>query len=78
MVGGSFNRHPWHEEVRIIVEDRTFPAMKHLPESIVVTDEIYQLDKYSRDTSDSREVGCSFVCLCHAPSALERPLGDHR
>ncbi|MCP5118695.1 MAG: ThuA domain-containing protein [bacterium] len=49
MVGGSFNRHPWHEDVRIIVEDRTFPATKHFPESFEITDEIYQLDKYSRD-----------------------------
>lgn len=49
MVGGSFNRHPWHQKVRINVEDRTFPATKHFPKSFEITDEIYQVEKFSRD-----------------------------
>jgi type 1 glutamine amidotransferase len=49
MVGGSFNKHPWHQKVRINVEDRTFPATRHFPTSFEVTDEIYQVDRYSRD-----------------------------
>ena len=49
MVGGWFNRHPWHQKVRITVEDREFPATKHFPESFEITDEIYQLDRYSRE-----------------------------
>lgn len=49
MVGGAFNHHPWHQEVRVIVDDRSFPATKHLPTSFMVTDEIYQLNRYSRD-----------------------------
>ena len=50
MVGGSFNQHPWHQKVRINVEDRTFPATKHFPTSFEISnDEIYQVNKYSRD-----------------------------
>ena len=52
MVGGAFDSHPWHQKVRIRVEDRTFPITKHLPPIFEITDEIYQLDHYSR--SDKR------------------------
>jgi hypothetical protein len=48
MVGGAFNRHPWHAKVRINMEDRTFPATKHFPGFFEITDEIYQLNRYSR------------------------------
>ena len=49
MVGGAFVNHPWHQEVRIRVEDRTHPISKHFPASFEITDEIYQLNRYSRD-----------------------------
>ncbi len=49
MVGGAFNHHPWHEKVRLLVDDRRFPATRHFPPSIQITDEIYQLNRYSRD-----------------------------
>jgi uncharacterized protein len=49
MVGGVFNHHPWHQEVRVNVEDREFPATAHFPKAITITDEIYQLSHYSRD-----------------------------
>ena len=49
MVGGAFDEHPWHQKVRINLEDRNFPATRHFPESFEVTDEIYQLNRYSRD-----------------------------
>lgn len=48
MVGGYFDGHPWHEEVTVRVEDRTSPATRHLPESWVVTDEIYQFRNWDR------------------------------
>ena len=48
MVGGAFDNHPWNQEVRIRVEDRFFPAMKHFPETFKLTDEIYQLNRYLR------------------------------
>jgi uncharacterized protein len=49
MVGGAFDQHPWHTKVRINVEDRSFPATKHFPASFEINDEIYQLNRYSRD-----------------------------
>jgi type 1 glutamine amidotransferase len=49
MIGGVFANHPWRQKVRLIVEDREFPAMRHLPKTIEVEDEIYQLPGLSRD-----------------------------
>jgi type 1 glutamine amidotransferase len=49
MVGGYFNDHPWHQQVRLNVEDRTFPATRHFGPSITLNDEIYQLKDFSRD-----------------------------
>ncbi len=49
MVGGAFVNHPWHQKVRVRVEDRSHPITRHFPESFEITDEIYQLDRYSRD-----------------------------
>ncbi len=49
MVGGAFVNHPWHQKVRIRVDDRSHPVTRHFPESFEVTDEIYQLNRYSRD-----------------------------
>ncbi len=51
MVGAYFDLHPWHQKVRINVEDREFPATRHLPAQIEVVDEIYQFKApFSRDT----------------------------
>ncbi len=49
MTGGTFNHHPWHQKVRVNVEDRNFPITKHFPPSFEITDEIYQLKDYSRE-----------------------------
>lgn len=48
MIGGYFNDHPWHQEVRIKVEDPNHPATKHLPSSFTLKDEIYQYKDWSR------------------------------
>ena len=48
MIGGYFDEHPWHEEVTLKVEDRTFPATRHLGPTWTLTDEIYQFRNYSR------------------------------
>ena len=42
LIGGYFDGHPWHQKVRVIVEDRKHPATSHLGESFEITDEIYQ------------------------------------
>lgn len=49
MIGAYFDLHPWHQEVRINVEDRNFPITAHFPPKISVHDEIYQFKDYSRD-----------------------------
>ena len=49
MVGGAFNKHPWHQEVTVRVDDRTHPITRHFPKKFKITDEIYQLNRYSRD-----------------------------
>ncbi len=49
MIGGYFDHHPWHQPVGIVVEGSDFPAMRHFPARIEVTDEIYQFKNYSRD-----------------------------
>ena len=49
MVGGAFINHPWHQEIRVRVEDGSHPISRHFPRTFSVTDEIYQLNRYSRD-----------------------------
>lgn len=48
MIGGYFDGHPWHEQVGVIVEDRTHPSTKHLDARFTITDEIYQHKDWSR------------------------------
>jgi type 1 glutamine amidotransferase len=42
LIGGYFDGHPWHQKIRVVVEDTKHPATKHLGETFEVTDEIYQ------------------------------------
>ena len=43
MIGGWFDGHPWGVfDAPVIVEDRKFPAMRHLPERFTIRDEIYR------------------------------------
>lgn len=48
LIGGYFDGHPWHQQVRVNVEDRRHPSTRHLGESFVLTDEIYQFKNFSR------------------------------
>jgi uncharacterized protein len=49
MIGGRFDEHPWNiVEARVIVDDRSFPAMRHLPSSFVIQDEHYQIKDFAR------------------------------
>jgi type 1 glutamine amidotransferase len=48
MLGGVFINHPWRQPVRLVVEDREFPAMRHFPESFMIDDEIYEVVEFSR------------------------------
>jgi type 1 glutamine amidotransferase len=50
MIGGWFNEHPWGTfKAPIILEDPTFPAVKHFPAAFMKKDEIYQAKEWSRD-----------------------------
>ena len=50
MIGGYFDGHPWSVfEAPVIVEDRTFSAMKGFPAAFTIRDEIYQKKSFSRD-----------------------------
>jgi type 1 glutamine amidotransferase len=42
LIGGYFDGHPWHQKVRVLVEDTSHPATRHLGSSFEITDEIYQ------------------------------------
>jgi type 1 glutamine amidotransferase len=50
MLGGWFDQHPWNTfDAPIILEDPTFPAVRHFPAAFMRRDEIYQAKAYSRD-----------------------------
>jgi len=49
MVGGRFDEHPWGvADGTVVVDDPTFPAMRHLPRVSVFHDELYQMKDFSR------------------------------
>jgi len=50
MLGGRFDEHPWNViDGTVVVDDPTFPAMRHLPPRAVFHDELYQIKDFSRD-----------------------------
>lgn len=50
LIGGYFDGHPWHQQVRINVEDPHHPATRPFEKSFEITDEIYQFrHPWSRD-----------------------------
>ncbi len=48
MLGGTFDGHPWHESVELVVDDSAHPATSHLGERWTITDEIYQFRGFRR------------------------------
>jgi uncharacterized protein len=48
LLGGTFDGHPWHQRVRLIVEDLSHPATRHLGDAFEIADEIYQLRDWRR------------------------------
>jgi type 1 glutamine amidotransferase len=50
MLGGRFDEHPWGvADGTVVVDDPTFPAMRHLARASVFHDELYQIKDFSRD-----------------------------
>lgn len=42
MIGAYFDGHPWHEKVRVLVDDASDASTKHLGSAFEIEDEIYQ------------------------------------
>ncbi len=51
LVGGYFDGHPWHQKIKLKVEDAKHPAAAGFETGAEITDEIYQFRKvpYTRD-----------------------------
>lgn len=50
MLGAYLDAHPWHQEVRVKVEDPSAPMTAHLDDGFRISDEIYQFQApYARD-----------------------------
>jgi type 1 glutamine amidotransferase len=50
MIGGWFDAHPWNTfDAPIVLEDPSFPAVRHFPGAFTKRDEIYQAKQWSRD-----------------------------
>jgi uncharacterized protein len=50
MLGGRFDEHPWGIiDGTVVVDDASFPAMRHLPPRAVFHDELYQIKDFSRN-----------------------------
>lgn len=75
MLGGYFNGHPWHQEVGILVEDRTHPATRHLPERFTIHDEIYTHRDWSRERTHVL-MRLDNASVDFARGADKRPDGD--
>lgn len=54
MLGAYYERRPWRTaqnpqtKIRVLVEDRTHPATRHLGESFPIADDIYQYKQFDR------------------------------
>lgn len=49
LVGGTFNGHPWVQEVTLDVEDPDNPIVAHLKPALKIRDEIYQFRNFDRN-----------------------------
>jgi uncharacterized protein (TIGR03437 family) len=49
LIGGTFNGHPWVQEVTLDVEDPDNPIVAHLKPALRIRDEIYQFRNFDRN-----------------------------
>jgi len=49
LIGGRYDEHPWTQDAQLLVEDREFPATKHLPPVFNLHEELYQTKDFSRE-----------------------------
>lgn len=67
MVGGTFDGHPWHEEIAVRIEHPRHPATAGLDADLVFTDEIYQFRDFRRHPTR--------VLLALDPASVDVALG---
>ena len=49
MLSGYFDGHPWGQfNAPLVMEDATFPGLKHFPPTFSLFDEVYQIKNFSR------------------------------
>jgi type 1 glutamine amidotransferase len=77
MVGGWFAGHPWMTfNAPVIVEDQTFPAMRHFPKYLRLVDEMYSPREWSRDKVNVlMRLDETKLDYTRRPGAPDRPLG---
>ncbi len=51
LIGGYFDKHPWHQAVSVTVADRSDPLVAFIGPSMELTDEIYQIRDFEADSS---------------------------
>jgi len=50
MLGGRYDEHPWNvTDATVVIEDPSFPAMRHFKPSSMIRDEHYQTKDFSRE-----------------------------
>jgi type 1 glutamine amidotransferase len=49
LIGGYFDGHPWHQKIKLKLDDAKHPAAKGFDAGAEIADEIYQFRNWSRD-----------------------------
>jgi type 1 glutamine amidotransferase len=49
LIGGYFDGHPWHQKIKVKVDDSKHPAMQGFDNGAEIADEIYQFKNWSRE-----------------------------
>jgi len=71
LIGGYFDQHPWHQDVRVNIADPIDPLTTGVPSSIALNDEIYQIRDF--------DAAGSHVLLRLDPSSVDLSQPDvHR
>lgn len=64
LIGGYFDQHPWHQQVRILV-DRSDPLVSSIGPQLVLSDEIYQIRDFAGGSQVLLRLDPSSVDLTH-------------
>ncbi|HWD37740.1 MAG TPA: ThuA domain-containing protein [Fimbriimonas sp.] len=73
MGGVLYSPHPAYQHGTVIVQDRTHPATKNMPERFEMSDEWYEWDRSVRGNPDVRVLAVADESTYHQ----NKPMGDH-